>query len=200
MSNAHDHAHAHSHALPGRRAGGPRTAIVTAAAVAGLAVYAGFPRRVGATSTDAAQSLPGDLLLPTARFQADRKVVLPGLPSALSASAPRIRELYEQLWRTELELAFAGSGAALAQSAQSAPLGQTPGALAAWTGQLGQIPVSLAVTFTPAPDGQTAVHVRERYDAPRGLGAAARIQARLLSTALAVPALWNRVRRFAQRR
>lgn len=54
-----------------------RTALLTALGAAGaLAVATGWPTRQGLTRSEAAVSLPGDLLLPTATIVADRAITI----------------------------------------------------------------------------------------------------------------------------
>lgn len=60
-----------------------RTALVLPAAVLGGALASGFPVRVGLTRSEAAVSLPGDLLLPGATVVADRSLLVGAPPERI---------------------------------------------------------------------------------------------------------------------
>ena len=62
-----------------------RSAVVVAALAAAVGVAAtGFPRRLGLTASQAAVSLPGDLLVPGADVVADRGIEVPASAARLA--------------------------------------------------------------------------------------------------------------------
>lgn len=136
------------------------------------ALYAGFPARVGLTRSQAQVSMPGDLILPTATFQADRVRIVAdaGDGNGMAPIWPELGDLataYEQLFDVPLELVYREAPDLMVWRTCTPTRDDRKGC--------DLFSASLAVVLRPAGGG-TAVHVRERYqihDEARGRIAAA---------------------------
>lgn len=155
-----------------------------ASAVACVAAATGFPRRVGLTRSEAALSLPGDLLLPVAPVQADRAHTFRSSrsagagESALWSHLLELGDLYALVWNQPLELVYDRSGEALVWRT-------VPGN--------GAFAATLAVLLIPQADGEVAVRLRERYK-PHDKAGLRASRTMTVATALVTSGSWLQLR------
>lgn len=148
-------------------------ALATAGAVA-----SGFPIRVGVTGSGANLSLPGDLLIPAPRLQADRAHEFRADAAQLWPQLLAVEDLYTFLWDRPLTVVT-----------------EQPGEVLVWeTGPSGSWQGTVTAALLPGTDGHTVVHLRERY-AGSGAGARKQIGRAVLSTAITAPLTWIRFHR-----
>ncbi len=151
---------------------------VSVAVGVGIA-YSGFPRRMGLTRAQSLVSMPGDLVLPGARIQADRVLRIPGTPGEVWSALPDLVLGFEDV-----------AGRVLVTVYEDAPelwvlqTGDTPGF--DWQG-------SVAIRLVQGADDTTSVHIRERY-LTDGFRARSRIELMMAVTAAKVQGWGLRVR------
>lgn len=123
-----------------------RCLALTGAALVGAAVASGFPRRIGLSASEAAVSLPGDLLMPTADTVLDRGVRIDASP--------------EIVWRV-IEQAFEDEEASriLAREENSCLILSVPTPGFEDEGRSGTVVFAL-LPLTPE---RTLLHLRERH-------------------------------------
>lgn len=154
-----------------------RSAVVVAAlAAAAGAAATGFPRRLGLTASQAAVSLPGDLLVPGADVVADRGIEVPA-PAAL-------------VWEV-LDAAFEPDGSVdvVAREAGEYLLFRSGGPDSP-EGEGGES--SCVIALLPVSGGRTLVHIRERHKA--GEDGKARLWARIVAQSWATACLLREIR------
>ncbi|EJF41638.1 hypothetical protein HMPREF1317_0581 [Schaalia georgiae F0490] len=150
-------------------------AVTALAAAAGVAAT-GFPRRMGLTASQAAVSLPGDLLVPGADVVADRGIEVPA-PAAL-------------VWEV-LDAAFEPDGSVdvVARERDEYVLLRSGGPDSP-EGEGGES--SCVIALLPITVGRTLVHIRERHKA--GEGGRARLWARIVAQSWATASLLREIR------
>lgn len=122
----------------------------------GLALVSGFPKRIGLTASEAAVSLPGDLLLPGADVVVDRGI--------------RIDAPVDRVWRI-LDAAFEedDEGRLLAKEENDCLVLSVPTPGFEDEDRTG----TCVLALLPLPNGRTLLHLRERHfagpEAPRAL-------------------------------
>lgn len=149
--------------------------VLGGAGLAGLVAVSGFPARVGLTRSEAALSLPGDLLFPQAPLCADRSGSLPATRADLWPDVLSLAELYSDIWSRELVLECEEDGYA-------AIWRTTEENAAEWE-------ASLSAVLLPGVDGQVTLRLRERYTASN-----AHCRHLRRGTALAAPLIFRRLR------
>lgn len=158
-----------------------RIALAGAALLAG-AIATGFPKRIGLTASEAAVSLPGDLLLPGADAVADRGIRIDAAPEAV--------------WRV-IEKAFEDEeeSRVLAREEGSCLILSVPTPGFEDEGREG----TLVFAILPLTHDRTLLHLRERHTAGPELPSAA-LQARLGVEALAAMRMLVDIKRAAEHR
>lgn len=151
-------------------------AVTALAAATGVAAATGFPRRMGLTASQAAVSLPGDLLVPGADVVADRGIEVPA-PAAL-------------VWEV-LDAAFEPDGSVdvVARERDEYVLLRSGGP-GSPEGEGGES--SCVIALLPITVGRTLVHIRERHKA--GEGGRARLWARIVAQSWATASLLREIR------
>lgn len=144
------------------------------AGVAGL-VASGFPRRVGLTRSEAALSLPGDLVFPQAPIVGDRATSVATPLEALWSETAALVDNYQNAWGRSLLLE--------SEEDQYARVWRTVDGEEDWD-------ASLAAVLLPGVDGRTTLHIRERYGIDD-----ARTRGLRWQTALSVPFVFRRFRK-----
>lgn len=151
-------------------------AVTALAAVAGVAAT-GFPRRLGLTASQAAVSLPGDLLVPGADVVADRGIEVPA-PAAL-------------VWEV-LDAAFEPDGSVdVVARERGEYLLLRSGGPDSPEEEEGE-ESSCVIALLPITAGRTLVHIRERHKA--GEGGRARLWARIIAQSWATASLLREIR------
>ena len=154
-----------------------RSAVVVAALAAAVGVAAtGFPRRLGLTASQAAVSLPGDLLVPGADVVADRGIEVP-------ASAALVWEVLDAAFEPD------GSVDVVARERGEYVLLRSGGPDSP-EGEGGES--SCVIALLPITVGRTLVHIRERHKA--GEGGRARLWARIVAQSWATASLLREIR------
>lgn len=130
-----------------------RSLFLTGVAV-GAASYFGFPARLGLTKSQTQVSMPGDLELPTAQIQGDRALIAEVEPAAIWPAALELKETYEKLLGTTLEVVY--------REAPDLIVWQTASPVRVEEKDMDLFSASIAVALRPA-GGATLIQVRERY-------------------------------------
>lgn len=124
-----------------------RTFVIAGLGVVALAAYTGFPRRVGLTRSQAAISLPGDLVLAGANIVVDR-----GIEIEASAST---------VWAV-ITAAFGGNDSDVIDCEEGSHIitrVETPGV----AGRDGDGHGTSVLALEPVTDNRTLLHIRERH-------------------------------------
>ncbi len=135
------------------------------AALGGAAVYLGYPTRRGLTKAQAEVSMPGDLLLPTASYVADRRVEVPLTPQQVWPFVEYLGVSYEDVLGVPLEIMVEDQPETLIWKTSHPARNEKTGEE--------YFEASVAVTVTPTRDGHSEVMVRERYEPLGSKGQAA---------------------------
>ncbi|WP_115727440.1 hypothetical protein [Actinomyces culturomici] len=130
-----------------------RTLALVGAGLGAAALATGFPKRIGLTASEAAVSLPGDLLLPTASVVVDRGI-------RIDAPAHAVWSVLEAAFEDEDESRL------VAAEADECLILRVPA-----PGLDDEEPTGTCVlALLPLPNGRTLLHLRERHvsreDAP----------------------------------
>lgn len=150
----------------------------------------GFPGRIGLTKTQAQISLPGDLVLPTAQLQADRAHSFAASSQDLWPDLSLLIELYTEVWERDLVLVYEEKDQVLVwKTADDSCADESCGSDDHSHGHQWQ--ASLTAALVPGPDGQTVVHLRERYQY-EGKEAGFECQVFRLALAAVTPGIWHR--------
>lgn len=161
-----------------------KVALLVSGAVA-VGAYLGFPTRVGLTKSGARVSMPGDLLLPAAKMQADRAATLGAPPGKTWALSADLKDLYEDMFDAPMDLIY--------EEAPNLAVWQTTSPVR--DGDVDLFEATVALTLT-AVGNETEVHVRERYltsEVAKGRMAAA---VQMVVSAVLVPSVLRKNNRF----
>ncbi len=129
--------------------------------------------------------MPGDLLLPGAKMQADRAATLVAPPQRAWALNADVKDLYEDMFGVPLDLIY--------EDAPNLAVWQTSSPLK--DGDTELFEATVALTMTQVGE-ETEVHVRERYltsDTAKGKMAAA---VEMVTSSVLVPSVLRKNNRF----
>lgn len=121
----------------------------------GALVVGGFPRRSGLTAAQSLVSMPGDMVIPTASFQADRVGTLNAGPDVVWPLVEDLATAYADLWDVPLQTVYSVENELLVVETDEQVVGEDPDNVY-WR-------ASLAIRLVPGVDGTVTVQVRERY-------------------------------------
>lgn len=150
-----------------------------------IGAYMGFPTREGLTKSHARVSMPGDLLLPSAKMQADRAATLEAPPSRAWALTADVKDLYEDMLGVPLDLVY--------EDAPNLAVWQTSSPLKDGDTELFQ--ASVALTMTPVGE-ETEVHVRERYLTSQTVKGKVAAALEMVTSSVLVPSVLRKNNRF----
>lgn len=150
-----------------------------------LGAYVGFPTREGLTKSRSRISMPGDLLLPGAKMQADRAATLAAPPKRAWALNADLKDLYEDMFGVPLDLVY--------EDAPNLAVWQTSSPLKEGDTELFQATVALTMTQIGE---ETEVHVRERYLTSGTIKGKIAVATEMVTSSILVPTLLRKNNRF----